>query len=388
MIYFGPGKWDGMWRNRHQLMSRFAQHNQVLYVEPIVGLRPLIRQLRQGYFKKIEFWKNVFQKRVRKVAANLYIYNSPIFIPISGRFPLDKVTWWAWKLLLKRTLHKLGMHRPIIWICLPNMLNFIGSFSEKLIVYHVVDEYSAYGDLDAETREKKKNAEQQMLKRADLVVVVSEKLYATKSGFNKNTYIVPNGVDYASYGKALADDSPLPPDILQLPRPVIGYSGLISRRLDLALIGYVARAHPEWSLALVGEVNPVGCESELRRLAEMENIYFLGNKQIDLVPYYIKGFDACLVPYKLNEQTQNLSPLKLYDYMAMGKGIVTTDFPVARQFKDVLHIAKSKEAFANGIVKILSEKDYDLFCKRRKIAAQNTWEDRIAALSGIIESHL
>ena len=116
--------------------------------------------------------------------------------------------------------------------------------------------------------------------------------------------------------------------------------------------------------------------------------YFLGNKKIDLVPHYVKVFDVCIVPYKLNEQTQNLSPLKLYDFMAMGKGIVTTDFPIAREFKDVLHIAESKETFVNCIVKTLSEKDKGLFAKRRQIAAQNTWEDRITTLSNIIESHL
>jgi len=388
IVYFGPGKWDGMWRNRHQLMSRFARYNKVMYVEPVVGLRQLVNQFQQGYFRKIEFWKACFQKRVRKQSGNLYIYNSPVFIPISGRFPLDKITWWAWKWLLRKTLKKLGFYRPIIWLSLPNMSNFMGSFGEKLIVYHAVDEYSAYGNPSAESKEKIKIAEQQILNKADVVIVVSEKLHATKSIYNKHTYIVPNGVDYVSYSKALTDDISIPSDISRLPKPIIGYSGLISRRLDLGLISYIATSHPEWSLALIGEVNDAGCESEFNKLKEMKNVFFLGNKKIDLVPHYIKVFDTCIVPYKLNEQTQNLSPLKLYDFMAMGKEIVTTNFPIAREFKDVLNIAESKETFVNCIVKSLSEKDYGLFAKRRQIAAQNTWDDRITTLSSIIESHL
>ncbi len=135
-------------------------------------------------------------------------------------------------------------------------------------------------------------------------------------------------------------------------------------------------------------MNDAGCESELNRLREMKNVYFLGIKEITQVPHYVRVFDVCIVPYKLNEQTENLSPLKLYDFMAMGKEIVTTDFPIAREFKDILHIAESNDSFVNCIKEALAEKDEALFTKRRQIAAQNTWEDRIVELSSIIESHL
>ncbi|MFV9646120.1 MAG: hypothetical protein ACNYWU_09885, partial [Desulfobacterales bacterium] len=317
IIYFGPGKWEGMWRNRHQLMSRFARHNKVLYVEPVVYLkkvRHLLRQRRSGWN---ELWQAAKQKRITRAAENLYIYHSPAYIPISGRFPLDKITWWVWNLLFKQTMKRLGFIRPIIWLSRPEMSCFIGNFNEKLIIYHVVDEYLSYGEMDVETRAKLEKLEQQVLEKADLVIVVSEKLHATKSVFNKHTYLVSNGVDYASYSKALTDDTPMPSDISQLPKPVIGYSGLISRRLDLGLIGYIAKSHTEWSLVLIGEVNDGGCENELNRLREMKNVYFLGIKEITQVPHYVRVFDVCIVPYKLNEQTENLSPLKLYDFMAM-----------------------------------------------------------------------
>jgi len=389
IIYFGPGKWDGMWRNRHQLMTRFARNNKVVYVEPVTYLNQARRQfLYRGFAGQTEFFHLAMQNRILKGPNNLYIYRNPVFLPISGRFPFDRITWRVWKSLLKLSMQKLGFQRPIIWLSQPRMGHFLKSFNEKLSIYHVVDEYSAYGDSNTESREKVKIAEQQILKRADLVIVVSEKLLETKSAFNKNTYLVPNGVDYIAYNKAMNDDTLILPDISQLPKPVIGYSGLISRRLDLDLIGHIATLHPEWSIALIGEINDAGCLSELNKLKEMKNVYFLGNKKIDLVPHYIKVFDTCIVPYKLNEQTQNLSPLKLYDFMAMGKEIVTTDFPIARAFKDVLHVAESKETFVNCIEKSLSDKEKNLSVQRRQIAAQNTWDDRIATLSGIIESHL
>jgi len=390
IVYFGPERWEGMWRNRHQLMSRFALKNKVIYVEPVFSANKLREYLRHGFSGLRDLWKEVGQTpRLSKAADNLYVYHSPVYAFVFGRSPLIEISWWIWNLLFKLSLKKLGFSRPIIWLTRPNMSYFMGNFNEKLVIYHVVDEYSAYGKLDTESREKAKILEQKILKRADLVIVVSENLHANKSAFNKHTYIVPNGVDYAAYNKAMTDDAPAPSDILQLPKPVIGYSGLISRRLDLGLIDYIAKVQPEWTLVLIGEVNESGCESEFSRLREMKNIYFLGNKKIDLVPHYVKVFDVCIVPYKQrNEQTQNLSPLKLYDFMAMGKGIVTTDFPIAREFQSILHIAESKETFVNCIVKALSEKDKRLFAKRRQIAAQNTWENRIVELSNIIESHL
>ncbi len=154
------------------------------------------------------------------------------------------------------------------------------------------------------------------------------------------------------------------------------------------LIGYAARKHPEWSLVLMGQVNEVGCTDELKRLQEMENVIFLGTKKIDQVPFYVKTFDVCIIPYKLNEQTKNLSPLKLYDFMAMGKEIVTTDFPVAREFKEVVRIAVSPDMFLNCIKESLEEENQSFFAKRRRIAAQNTWGHKVEKLSEIIMSHL
>ena len=110
------------------------------------------------------------------------------------------------------------------------------SFNEKLSIYHVVDEYSAYGGTDTEKRTRLEPLEKQMLEKADMVIVVSNKLFKTKGPFNKHTYAVPNAVDFAAYDRALISSNLLPSDIARLPKPVIGYSGLISRRLDLDLI--------------------------------------------------------------------------------------------------------------------------------------------------------
>jgi len=388
IIYFGPEKWEGMWRNRHQLMSRFARKNKVMYVEPLYSLYRLRKQMGRGVPGILESLKCLRKKRVTKESENLYVYHSPIWVPIIGRFPLNKISWCLWNLLFRNTMRALAFSKPIIWVSRPEMSFFIKSFDEELSIYHIVDEYLSYGEKNFESRAKIEMQERELLQQVDLVIVVSNKLYETKSTLNKNTYIVPNGVDYYSYDKALTSDVPLPSDISSLPKPVIGYSGLISRRLDLDLIGQMAQKHPEWSIVLIGQINDIGCESELKCLREMMNVHFLGNKNINQVPFYVKAFDICIIPYKLNEQTENLSPLKLYDFMALGKEIVTTDVPVAREFKDVVRIADSPDNFLDCVLDALAEEDESLFSKRRQVASQNTWEDRVEKLSEIIMSQL
>jgi glycosyltransferase involved in cell wall biosynthesis len=220
------------------------------------------------------------------------------------------------------------------------------------------------------------------------VIVVSENLLQSKQAFNRHTYLVPNGVDYQAYVQALESDELLPADIARLPRPLLGYSGLIADRLDLDLLRYVAAAHPEWSLALVGTVDDRRCGAELSALGRMANVHFLGRKEIGQVPHYVKAFDVCLIPYTVNERAENASPLKLYDYLAAGKPIVTTDFPAARQFSDVVHIADSREEFARYVAEALSERDSSLPLKRRRVAASHTWEDRVSQVSDLIRACL
>jgi len=388
IIYFGPEKWQGMWRNRHHLMSRFAKHNKVLYVEPKYTLRGVRHQLYKGPSGWSDLIRDAKKKRVIKKTnkLDLYIYNSPIFLPVSGRPLLDKVTMDAWILYLKTVIQRLGFRKPIVWLSRPNMVNLIGKLNERLVIYHVVDEYLGYGIHPEESKQKLVKLERKMLQKADIVITVSEKLFMSKRKFNKNTYLVPNAVDYDSYDSSLQSNTNPPKDIGVLPKPVIGYSGLISTRLDFEIIDHIAVKHPEWSLVLMGGVNR-GCDNILRRFQKYENVHLPGPKPIDKVPYYVKHFDVCIIPYGKNEQSENLSPLKLYDYFALGKPVVTTDFPAARKFRHVIKISNSKESFLKNIEEALLNDSNQFFEKRRKIASENTWEHRIEEISKIIRLH-
>jgi hypothetical protein len=387
-IYFGPEKWTGLWRNRHQLMSRFAENNRVLYVEPRMRLKKLRRKI---YHKDI-YWNDIFKdikaKRITKLKSNLYIFHSPLYTPVADRFPLNKFTIYLWRKNLLKVLDKLGIKNPIIWISRPSFFDLVDKFEKKLIIYHVVDEYSAYSEIDNEKKSKIKMQEHKVLQRADLIVTVSNKLYESKRKFNNDTYLVPNAVDYEAYEKALVSGEPLPNDISSLPKPIIGYSGLIASKLDFILLKYMACVHSNWSITMVGLINDKFCHDEIKSLKQYNNIHFLGLKKIGEIPNYINAFDVCIAPYKINEHSKNMSPLKIYDYLATGKPVVTTNFAASRLFKEVIKIAKTHDEFLNHVKDSLSEEKNSLAIKRRNIASKNTWGQRVESLSKIIKSKI
>jgi glycosyltransferase involved in cell wall biosynthesis len=252
----------------------------------------------------------------------------------------------------------------------------------------VVDEYSAYSEIDNEKKSKIKMQEHKVLQRADLIVTVSNKLYESKRKFNNDTYLVPNAVDYEAYEKALVSGEPLPNDISSLPKPIIGYSGLIASKLDFILLKYMACVHSNWSITMVGLINDKFCHDEIKSLKQYNNIHFLGLKKIGEIPNYINAFDVCIAPYKINEHSKNMSPLKIYDYLATGKPVVTTNFAASRLFKEVIKIAKTHDEFLNHVKDSLSEEKNSLAIKRRNIASKNTWGQRVESLSKIIKSKI
>ena len=150
----------------------------------------------------------------------------------------------------------------------------------------------------------------------------------------------------------------------------------------------MAQLHPEWSIVFIGLVDDRECEAMMNRLRQMKNVHFLGVKNITKVPYYVKGFDVGIIPYKIDEETKSLNALKLFDFMAIGMPIVTTGIPAVTKFKNVVRIADSKEKFAKHIENALIGDDENTVNKRRGVASQNTWENRVVHLSRLIDNRL
>ena len=384
MIYFAPGKWDDLWRNRQHLMSVFAKQNKVLFIEKRPCLRPTLAGLRRGELGR----SDLYRSSVRQISENLVVFRYPIWAPISGRFPLDQLTRVARRLCIQNTLRKLQMSQPIVWFSLPDMVDLVKEIPPaRLLVYHVVDEYTAYSDHTPSSRRRIEELEKEMTALVDMVVVVSKKLHEAKRPMNPNTYLVPNGVNYQAYTAALADPH-LPDDLRAIPPPRLGYSGLIGDKLDFNMLKELAQENPEWSLVLLGKVRVPQQAANWQALRALPNAHHLGPVEISQVPHYVKGFQVGLVPYLQNRHAEHISPLKLYDYLAAGLPIASVDIPAAREFSPHIFLADSPRNFAQAVRAALADTTPERRQARRNTAAQYTWESRVELLSDLIQAQL
>ena len=378
-INFAPEGWEGLWRSRQQLMSVLARENRVLFVEPREFLRRVLRNFRGG---------DLLRPTLHQVSENLHVFRYPILAPVSGRFPIDRITRTLRKSSLIKTCKKLSIKEPIVWFSLPGMHDLAKEIQEpRLLIYHIVDEYTGYAGHTPESRERVRRQENKMFSEVDAVIVASPKLFEIKSLLHPQTVMVPNGVDYQAYAMASADPW-LPPELGAIKTPRLGYSGLIGDKLDLEMLNNLARAHPHWSLIFLGEARFIEQGEAWQRLAALPNVHYLGCVEVNQVPYYVKGFQVGLMPYRRSLQSEYISPLKLYDYLASGLPIASTDIPAAREYKGYIHLAQKAEDFPAAVEAALKDTSPAIIKARRKIAAQNTWESRADQISSLIETLL
>ena len=368
-----------MWRSRHQIMSRLARTNKVLWVEPRLTLRQTQRAMGQPGVHWLP--------AVEHAGAGLYVLHNPGLLPSTGPAGLGAVAGSLYRSLVRRTMRRLGMSRPILWLYLPEMVATIGQYGERLVVYHVVDEYSSYSGMPASYIPHLREMEEQLLRRAGVVVATAPALLESKSRFTSNIHLVPNAVDYEGFQRILATGW-LPPAMASLPAPVIGYVGAINDKVDCDLLLAVARGRPDWTLAMVGPVDDrqSSVRARIEALRALPNVRFIGQVAVADVPLYMAACQVCLLPYVIGERTRNISALKLYEYLACGKPVVSTDIPAAAEGQGTVRVA-GPGTFVSAIDEALHDSP-EAAQLRRSVAAANTWDQRVEAISAILENVL
>ncbi|HLK29626.1 MAG TPA: glycosyltransferase [Puia sp.] len=220
--------------------------------------------------------------------------------------------------------------------------------------------------------------EQKLIKSSDLIVANSAYLANYARKWNNKSYDIGQGCDFEGY---LADDLPVPEDLENIPRPIIGYCGAITAmRLDESIVEHIAESFPQCSIVLVG---PEDAHFEKSKLKDHKNIYFLGGKAPKSVPQYIFHFDICINPQLTNPLTIGNYPRKIDEYLAMGKPVVATSTDGMVMFKEHVYLCESKEDYAKMINLILSDKTaFSEAEKKRRInfALSHTWEESIGLL--------
>jgi glycosyltransferase involved in cell wall biosynthesis len=267
------------------------------------------------------------------------------------------------------------------------MAAIIGQYGERLVVYHVVDEYTSYAGVPAAYAPVMREKEEQLLRAANVVITTAPALFESKSRLNSNVHLVANAVDYDGFQRALAGASP-PERMAALPQPLIGYVGAINDKLDYDLLVSIAAQRRDWSVVMVGpaRLQTAGDIASCDALRRLPNVHFLGKVDVPDVPRYIAACQVCLLPYKINERTRNISSLKMYEYLACGKPVVSTDVPAAHEVGEVARIAGAGQ-FVSAIAASLTD-DAAAIERRKRVAAANTWDQRVETISAIVQHAL
>jgi glycosyltransferase involved in cell wall biosynthesis len=239
------------------------------------------------------------------------------------------------RLSLWLLLMRMGVRSPVTWFVVPHLSGVVGRLGERLSVYYCIDDYASLPDVDADAV---RAMDEELTRRADLVFVASETLVARKAALNPETHVSPHGVDFDHFVRAQDPALAVPEDAAGLPRPIVGFFGLIERWIDLGLVGWLAERRPSWTFLMIGRVAVP--ESDVPR---RPNIAYLGRRPYETLPAYGKAFDAALIPYHLTPQVLHANPIKLREYLAMGKPIVSVSTPEIDKFAAHVRIGRSRE---------------------------------------------
>src|SRR5262245_60717868 len=177
--------------------------------------------------------------------------------------------------------------------------------------------------------------EEALLLKVQLTIVTHDKLLPRRAAICARTICIPNAADIDNFKRAASNDVPVPPDIAKIARPRFGFVGHIHYWIDLKLIRFLAQRRPDWSFVLIGPTHPMAGAQELKGVP---NVHFIGQKPRGEIPAYMKAMDCCLNPYIPGELAEHVSPLKLYEYLAAGKPVVSSEMPEAYKFRPHVRI--------------------------------------------------
>lgn len=324
-------RWDFVYQRPQHLMSRFARDRRVFFFEEPVPSADI-----EG-------------------PARLEVTERPGGIRVAvPQLPHDlspEETEAAQRGLLHGLLADHGITEYILWYYTPMALGFSEGLTPSAVIYDCMDELSLFRGAPPALVER----EAQLLQRADLVFTGGQSLYEAKRERHPDVHAFPSSIEVEHFGRARrkASGEPDPGDQAAIPRPRLGYFGVIDERIDLDLLAAVAEARPDWQIVMVGPVVKIDPATLPRR----PSLHYLGMKPYAELPSYLAGWDAALMPFACNESTRFISPTKTPEYLAGGRPVVSTPIrDVVRPYGelDLVEIAGEPADFVAAVERALA----------------------------------
>jgi len=361
--------WDGAPLSKTHLMRILARDNRILWVNSLGNRAPKasVHDLRRMAHKAAAALRGM-----REPEPNLHVL-SPLAVPLPGSRAAAAVNRVALRLQVHRAMRALHFSRPIVWTFLPTAEWVATSLDAELLVYHCVDEFSAFSDAASRAIE---DAERRLIGAAHLVIVSSARLLERKRALHPRTVLVRHGVDHAHFARALEPGTLVPDELAGLPRPLLGFFGLIEDWIDLELLERTAQAFPSGSLVIIGKER-----ADTSRLRRLPNVHLLGERPYGRLPAYCKAFDVALMPFRVSELTLNANPLKVREYLAAGLPVVSTAIPEVEQLGLCL-VGRTPEDFVARVREALLSPGPSR--ERSEAVREHSWEARVEEIRATV----
>jgi len=378
VIIFALPRWDGPYSSTaFSLAQEIAKSARVFYVDNPYTWKDLITGLGDRSIRKripaLLFGVNKFQSlnATGTLTAVTPLVALPInFLPAGRAYRLFKrFNSFLVSKCIKSVLKKYNVSQFIfINSYNPFYLNRVNKFNPMLTIYHGVDDIS-------ESRYVAKHGvylEKEIMQTFDITITTSEKLHNYARQFAQRVFKLPNAANFELFNNLKVVQ---PQELEFKTGKIIGYIGSIDHRIDYTILKAIVDYSPDWILLLVG---PTSIEFKRSGLSLRKNVIAVGSKKLEELPSYVHAMDCGIIPFLCNELTASIYPLKLNEYLAAGKPVVSTNFSTdLSDFEDVISISKGKADFIRSLETELERDTPELVEKRVQKASGNSWESRV-----------
>jgi len=373
-IIIGVGSnWAAHPTSKHHVMRLLAENNHVIWINYHASRRPRINWTD---------FKVVLQRLRQSASGNRRSEpNIDVLSPLLLPFPESPISRFLNSRQLLRHINSALKKLPALpiqlWLFTPDVPELIDQLKPEQVVYYCVDDFAAFKHFNVNLIS---GLEARTCRRADHVLATSEKLFEKCRRLTPRTHLIMHGVDYEHFAAtASVSVERTPPDIREIPKPVLGYFGLISDYVDVDLIADAARRRPDWSFVLIGSHR-----CNISMLAELGNVHLLGPKSYEELPRYCRAFDVGLIPFRMNRLTRAVNPIKLREYLAAGLPVVSAPMPEVLRYAPAVLTAATSAEFLAACEKALTPFQAGGANSRRKLVRDESWRARIEQISRIM----
>lgn len=380
IILISTADWDNpFWTNKqHVTMELARQGHRVLYIESLALRRPtltgrdisrVVRRLKRGFSPP------------RRVNNRVWVW-SPIVVPLHNIKSIQKLNRLLLSLGVGFYSKLMRLDFKVVWTYSPMTTRLFELNSIRMLVYHAVDDIKAQPGMPFSAIQE---AEEDLLNRADLTFVTSLNLQNMHKASGRNVIYYSNVADFGHFNKAIDPELEEPEDMKAISGPRLTLIGAISGyKVDFELLRDVARARPEWSLVLIGDVGEGDPHTNAEVLKVCPNIHLLGPRPYEELPAYLKASHVAILANRENDYTRSMFPMKFFEYLAAGRPVVSTPLDALRDYSDVATFARGAEAYIAAVEAALDGRAAPLESRLAR-ARENTYAVRTERMMRDVE---